>query len=251
MPLAVHVFKSSIQLSKIIAMFKKAEIEVFVGGEITKIDSDHRFFKYDYGFTSILNTYEDADFVIIASEHMKVEWDKLEDELKRIEEGIYSNVELLKSAIHVEKLAINIESKNIAPEQPPIDGEYRYRTFHAEKLDIKLYEVTRPGTEKPFTVVVNDVSTKGDLYFFTDIYGSKEWDMNRRECRFDYLFLTNLWEHLKMPGEFTMNFLKERTERCYPGKLAEGQIPEAEPIVYRKSIEDVKQVLKRRYGDFS
>ena len=75
--------------------------------------------------------------------------------------------------------------------------------------------------------------------------------MNRRECRFDYLFLTNLWVHLKMPGEFTMNYLKERTERCYPGKLAEGKAPEAEPIVYRKSLEDVKQVLKRRYGDFS
>jgi hypothetical protein len=250
MPLAIHVFKDAMRCTKIVEMFREAEIEVFVCNRFIEIDSKHRF--YEFAFKYISPTHSEvSDFVIVASEDMKVNWELIDIELEHISMCRYEKVKLLKSDIHVEKMDIAVESKNIPPELPAIDGEYRFRTFHAEKLDIKLYEVTRPGTEKPFTVVVNDVSAKGDLYFFTDIYGSKEWDMNRRECRFDYLFLTNLWEHLKMPGEFSMNYLKERTDRCYPGKLAEGQMPEAEPIVYRKSLEDVKQVLKRRYGDFS
>jgi len=108
---------------------------------------------------------------------------------------------------------------------------------------VKLFEVKRPRTEKPFTVLVDCFSQRGDEYFFSDVYGSKAWDSNRMECRFDFLFLQNLWTHMGLDGEFTMDVLKKRVDRCYPG---EGRVAESEPIVYRSPLESVEKLLEMR-----
>jgi len=90
---------------------------------------------------------------------------------------------------------------------------------------------------------VDCFSSRGDEYFFSDVYGSKAWDSNRMECRYDFLFLQNLWSHLGLDGEFTMDVLKKRVDRCYPG---EGRVAESEPIVYRSHLEDVEKLLEMR-----
>jgi len=144
-----------------------------------------------------------------------------------------------------ERLVHDVEPViSMAPEAlPSVDEPYSFRCKLFEEYDVKLFEVKRPRTEKPFTVLVDCFSSRGDEYFFSDVYGSKAWDSNRMECRYDFLFLQNLWSHLGLDGEFTMDVLKKRVDRCYPG---EGRVAESEPIVYRSHLEDVEKLLEMR-----
>lgn len=144
-----------------------------------------------------------------------------------------------------ERLVHDVEPViSMAPEElPSVDEPYSFRCKLYEEYDVKLFEVKRPRTEKPFTVLVDCFSSRGDEYFFSDIYGSKAWDSNRMECRYDFLFLQNLWGHLGLDGEFTMDVLKKRVDRCYPG---EGRVAESEPIVYRSPLESVEKLLEMR-----
>lgn len=143
-----------------------------------------------------------------------------------------------------ERLVHDVEPViSMAPEKMNVDQPYRFRCHYYEGYDVKLFEVVRPGTEKPFTVLVDCFSKRSDEYFFTDIYGSSSWDCNRLECRYDFLFLQNLWNHLGLEGSFTMDVLKKRVDRCYPG---EGRIAESEPIVYRVCLEDVEKLMNER-----
>lgn len=254
MTFAVHVF-DSLDSGVAIKAFKNYGIEVFYSQKfIDEVEGEHAYFsigRRGFGVNMLLgdNIYE-ADFLIIHPADTMVNWPAVYRDLNIIFHKYSGELDCLGSGIAVQKLDIEVECKSIPPSNPAIVGEYGYKALYLEELNIKLHEVTRPGTAKPFTVVVHNATEKGDLYLFTDIYGSREWDMNRLECRFDYLFLQNLWHHLKLPGEWSMNLLKERTERCYPGKLAEGIVPEAEPIVYRKPIEAVALTIKRKYGTF-
>jgi len=144
-----------------------------------------------------------------------------------------------------ERLVHDVEPViSMAPEElASVDEPYSFRCKLYEEYDVKLFEVKRPRTEKPFTVLVDCFASRGDEYFFSDIYGSKAWDSNRMECRYDFLFLQNLWGHLGLDGEFTMDVLKKRVDRCYPG---EGRIAESEPIVYRSPLESVEKLLEMR-----
>lgn len=132
---------------------------------------------------------------------------------------------------------------SMAPEVPDIETPYCFTSRYLDSYDVKLYEVIRPGTETPFVVLVENFSQKSDIYFFTDIYGSNAWDCNRRECRFDFLFLQSLWHHMKFDGDFTMDVLKKRVDSCYPGI---GIVAESEPIVYRNTIDAVEKIIKQR-----
>lgn len=131
----------------------------------------------------------------------------------------------------------------------PLDtfGTYEFKKFYFEAIDTMFYEVVRPGTVVPFTVVVVSFSLKGHEYFFTDIYASNAWDYNRRECLYDFNFLKALWSNFfKLPGEFNMELVKARIDRCTPEKLSEGVAPEAEPLVYRRAMDVVISAYKER-----
>ena len=136
--------------------------------------------------------------------------------------------------------------QSIKPEFKKLESSYGFREYLILERDTMLYEVVRPNTLLPFTVVVEKFSTKGPVYLFTDIYGSNEWDINRSDCRFDFIFLQNLWVFLKMDGEFSMSVVKKRVDACYPDRMSKGEVPEIEPIVYRRSIENVLQSLLKK-----
>ncbi len=121
------------------------------------------------------------------------------------------------------------------------DGPYEFNKVYLEDRDTMLYQVNRPGTLLPFTVVVDHFQRRnlGHDRFFTDIYGSSEWGRNRAEHPYDYGYLVWQWKQLGLPGEFTMEVVKERVRRCYPDRLLEGELQEAEPVVYRRSIGNV------------
>ncbi len=184
-----------------------------------------------------------APSVLIVGNFTGQEWDIIKDWLN----GVIEHQQVLLPPFKLTQGNDIAPLVSIAPEFTPVKGEYGFSLELLEN-DIMLYEVTRPGTKLPFCVVVHDWAKKGHEYFFSDIYGSNSWDANRRECRFDYLFLQNVWHHLKMPGEFTMNVVKKRVDGCYPDRLLEGVAPEGEPVVYRNTINQVKGILARKWG---
>jgi hypothetical protein len=126
---------------------------------------------------------------------------------------------------------------------------YEFRCKYVPECDSKFYEVSRSNTVLPFTVVVPKFVTdvKDDAWFFTDIYGSNDWDYNRVECKYDFTFLLQLWKVVGLAGEFTIDLVKRRVDSCYIDRIPIGTLPQNEPVVYRRNMDDViSSKLKRK-----
>jgi hypothetical protein len=109
-----------------------------------------------------------------------------------------------------------------------------------EDKDIMLYEVRKPFTDLPYTSVTRNYSKKGHIPFFTDLFICQSWGV----ARSDISFLKHMWDELQMDGDFDLDqLMKAATEKCYP---ADDNIPEPEPEVYRRSLEDVIVILKEK-----
>jgi hypothetical protein len=117
---------------------------------------------------------------------------------------------------------------------------YRFRECIIQERDVGLFEIYKPYTELPYTVVVRQYEERGKQYLFSSLYICDSWGVSR----FDSIFLHQLWEHLGLPGELDLeNLLMEATEKCFPG---EGRAPEPEPEVYRRTIEQVLHDFDKR-----
>lgn len=152
-----------------------------------------------------------------------------------------------------EVLIDNIKSHvlTIKPDDIDLKEGYNYQAEYDEVNDIKYYEITAPSSPIPFTVVVSNFSKKDDRYLFTDIFASSAWAANRMECRYDFHFLTVLWKHLGLPGEFTSEILKQRVDSCYPDRVKDINELSAEPSVYRRGIKDVMKMKRKRLEETS
>ncbi len=195
---------------------------------------------YDNFEASFFIAYDENEIVT------PVEWLDIEKWLKNIFfGGTYPYpIDVLELLETPDKLTPNtfysVPQKSIQPEIVKRPG-HSFRWELLEERDTCVYEVVRDGY-KPFTVVIFPFSSKGHLYFFTDIYGSKEWDFNRIECAGDYLFLQQVWKDIGLDGDFTMERVKKRIDMCYPCE-ANQYMPYPEPIIYRTSLEEVITVL--------
>ena len=147
-----------------------------------------------------------------------------------------------------ERLVDGIKSHVLSIPPDPIDlkSGYEFDSYYDEALDTKYYSVIAPSSEVPFTVVVYHFSCKDDSYFFSDIYASSAWAANRLDCRYDFTFLQQLWKHLGLPGEFTMDVVKRRVDACYPDRVTDPDDLEPEPSVYRRSMADVMKMKRKR-----
>jgi hypothetical protein len=116
-----------------------------------------------------------------------------------------------------------------------------YKVFSVQ--DVCIAEVTKPYTDLPYTIVLREFSKHGFRFLFSGLFIVQSWGI----CNADLVFLQNLWDHLGMVethGECDLvNLVREHTELCRPG---EGRVPLSEPEVYRKKLEDVLCVLKRK-----
>jgi hypothetical protein len=119
-----------------------------------------------------------------------------------------------------------------------VEDFYRFYYYKVPDRDVCLYEVRKPHTDLPYTSVIRDFSTRGPRAFFPSLFICSSWGVSKD----DVPFLGYLWKQLEMEGEFDMDsLLKEATEKCYP---SENAIPEPEPEVYRRSIQDVLNTLQ-------
>jgi hypothetical protein len=141
------------------------------------------------------------------------------------------------------------KGKCLSTEPEEVKAEYEFRCKYIAECDTKFYEVVRTNTKLPFTVVVYNFkkACKDDAWFFTDIYGSSDWDYNRIECRYDFAFLAALWKSMDLGGEFTIDLVKRRVDSCYIDRIEPGTLPQLEPVVYRRNMDDVIDArLKRK-----
>lgn len=138
---------------------------------------------------------------------------------------------------------------SIPPQDIDLKNGYEFKRYFDEGGDTMYYEIISPSSPIPFTVVVKDFHSKSDEWLFSDIYASNAWASNRMECKYDFVFLQELWKHLKLDGEFTMDVVKRRVDACYPDRCAPGVLPSPEPLVYRRSIDQVVKGNKRKLSD--
>jgi hypothetical protein len=126
---------------------------------------------------------------------------------------------------------------HIDPPTPEQNVCYGFRSKYLEDIDVKLYEVTKPHTDLPYTSITRNFSKLGDLPFFSSLFICESWGV----CNSDVEFLYQLWLHFNMEGEFDIDKLyRDRVEACYPKPTA---VPEPEPEVYRRSIEQVTETI--------
>lgn len=127
----------------------------------------------------------------------------------------------------------------MSPEVP------RYYAFRYEVIvlqpdvDVRaIIEIRKPSCQLPFTDVIRNFHTRGFTPLFTDLFISVDWG----NCLADFKFLRQLWEDLEMDGTFDMDtLLSDATARCLP--RTDDLIPDSEPMVYRRSLEEVRDRL--------
>lgn len=111
---------------------------------------------------------------------------------------------------------------------------YDFREYVVKERDVGFFEIRKPFTDLPYTIVIRNFSKVGYLPLFSGFYIEMSWGVSPK----DDAYLRYLWKKLKMEGDCDLEKLqRERAMSCYPGK---GSVPEPQPEVYRKSIEDVR-----------
>ena len=137
-------------------------------------------------------------------------------------------------------LPVKEKQEFVPPESASLPDYYSFETHFDEEKDTMIYQIIKPFTDLPYTTITREFSRVGHTPFFTSLFICQSWGI----CKEDIAFLHQVWKNLKMGGEFNLDLLlKERTEKCYPSS---GQAPEPEPVVYRRSLLQVLQLLEKR-----
>jgi hypothetical protein len=106
------------------------------------------------------------------------------------------------------------------------------------------YQIERPYTDLPFTTVTYDFETKGHLPFFSSLFVSNVWGISGN----DILFLKHMWGVFNMDGVFDIDKLvRDRVDACT--RTCSDSDPE--PVVYRRTIEEVLTTKNKRRGFYS
>lgn len=211
--------------------------------------TDHRFF-FVSEFVSMCTVVElnqiAPDFAIVLNEDMSLtekQWIVVE---RYLESLFFPSTSITGELIlHAQKLLESKQKqlpyKSSEPIKPVSNQEfYNLVMRHVEDKDLMLVQVDKPFCDLPYTVVIRKYKEKGLKSFFTDLFICQSWGV----CRKDYVFLQQVWDHWEMEGQMDLDkMLLEATERCFP---REGEQPEPEPEVYRRSIDEVLAGFEKR-----
>lgn len=116
--------------------------------------------------------------------------------------------------------------------------QYGFEYVEIPEHDVMLYQVEKPFTDLPYTVIVEDYRREGHLPFFSSLYICDSWGVAIN----DEIFLKKVWKYLDMQGECNLEqFVKSRVEGCIKYGLPE-------PKVYRRGIKEI--VDRIRNGEF-
>jgi hypothetical protein len=121
------------------------------------------------------------------------------------------------------------------PETESIGYHVEYK--HDELHDCAFYQLTKPFTDLPYTVVVNNHSERGHIPFFASLFSVTSWGI----CGHDMDFLSKVWHEFGLPGEF--NAEKVVLDAIELAKKDESK----KPRVYRRTLDDVYQLFTESY----
>lgn len=121
---------------------------------------------------------------------------------------------------------------------------YYFRTLPMPRCDVMLYEVTKPHVDQPFTAVIFNFSQRGHTPFFSSLFICSQWGTTQT----DIDFLHKAWNLLEMEGPFDIHEIMHRgVSECFPSPT-NGYTPSAEPIVYRRTMEETRAIISQRYS---
>lgn len=113
---------------------------------------------------------------------------------------------------------------------------YELSTTPDKARDWMWFQVNRPETAEPFTVLIKDYEKNGYEPAFSHLFKSQDWGIFKG----DYDFLKELWQVFYPDKEYDLDAIRKKwVDKCYP---ADGKIPLEEPMVFRKSIADLVKV---------
>jgi len=221
-------------------------------------DSVHRFFAHDCG-ELIMYDYEIVDmippqFVITTDRMDKNGWKAFFNFLRHLFEGTEVDQKLLetvKEMMQQTKCDLKVKSSILELEDNTlkVNPEYVYDCEIDSGRNMCFCQITKPYTDRPYTIVIRNFSEKGLKPLFTSLFIDSSWGFSR-----DVEFLEKLWGHLGLIYEYGEldigKELKEHTKSCFPQDG--GECPEAEPEVYRMSINDLKiqfNMRNKRYRE--
>ena len=133
----------------------------------------------------------------------------------------------------VEKRSIDETEEDL----PSTDYSFDFKKF--EKLDCIFYQLTKPNTDRPYVVLVNNFSKHGHRRLFSSMKLFDSWGVSK----YDITFLVKLWEYL-LGGE--PDFEKVTDEHIQD--VMDGK--EDEPKVWRKNMDLVIEDYMRKNKSF-
>lgn len=127
---------------------------------------------------------------------------------------------------------------------------YRLKEMLVPELDTMLYEMIRPNEETPYTLSVRRFSEKGRKAFFTGFFVVDGFGDCTVDGIDDRKFLRYMWGEWGMEGEFDLDEMRKEAMESYHLRLLDGVMiaPNAEPVVYRKNLNDVKKFLLNKFS---
>lgn len=131
-----------------------------------------------------------------------------------------------------------IEKPDVLTTKHELPTDYSFRYLVDDERDLALFEVIKPNTIEPYTVVVRNFKRRSLLPFFTALYVCTSWGVSN----YDHLFLVKVWDHLGMKEKYGVLNLEQRLKEDIAKCSSENPGgPEAEPEVYRKFIHEVME----------
>lgn len=212
--------------------------------------SFHRFFGHDCSelimFDHEVVDMIDPEFIVTFDKDIgKENWKKLFIFFRNLLDEIvdpkyYETVKELTNVQTNCDLKIDERNCEIIIEDNTTD-QYLFDMYIDEDRDMAYFQITRPRTDRPYTTIIRAFKDRGYLPLFTSLYMDKSWGFGD-----DSGFLKELWVHLGLNYSIGVldleKELKKHILRCTPG----NGVPEAEPEVYRMSIDNVKQQFENR-----
>lgn len=95
-----------------------------------------------------------------------------------------------------------------------VNDYYDFREYHLKDRNVALFEITKPFTDLPYTLVLRDFDHTGYLPLFSGFYIEMSWGVSPKDDE----YLRFLWKKLGMEGECdlvrqSVNEIGEITER--------------------------------------
>lgn len=165
-----------------------------------------------------------------------VVWD--EDEMK--DDSIAQKIELADLGVYAQQITFFPAEGDVAkaPAQETSSDCYELITnpVRDQIRDWMWFQINRPDTEEPFTVLLKSFGETGYEPAFAHLFHSKDWGLFKG----DYEFLEQLWEVFYPDREYNLEEIKKKwVNACYP---SEGHIPFEEPMVFRKPISKLLKI---------